>query len=163
MLDWSSLNRFLSISKHLNREYSLPILSIACLSSIRLINTHNWSFLIRKENDLILVMEFSWILNNSPNMFSLLHMIHCFVIINTNMSYILYGWIVVISLSHNKVLVILKLYFWVSIVLMFFRNLSQHINFLFMVRVVWINKHVLIVLGNMVELHNFNILILSFV
>jgi hypothetical protein len=55
------------------------------------------------------------------------HLIHAFVIINTNVGDVLDGWIVKIILSHSKILVVLELDIWVSVILMLLSDLSQNV------------------------------------
>ena len=123
---WGQNNIFF-VNKKLNIIQSLSSLPISNGTSSWLINYNNGSFLIRDKDNLIIMIKFSWILQNSFDVLRFFHLIHAFVIINTNVGDVLDGWIVKIILSHSKILVVLELDIWVSVILMLLSDLSQNV------------------------------------
>lgn len=163
MLDRCSQNNIFIINKKFNIVQSLASLPVSGRTSSWLINANNGSLLVRNENDLIIVRELSWVLQNSSDMFSFFHLIHAFVIVYRNMGDIFNWWIIVISLSHSKIIIIFKFFIGISVILVFLSNLRKDVQFLFVMSVIWVDKHILIIWSNMIKLINFDVFVLTFI
>lgn len=167
-LMWQMLNRcgqknVLLIDKKFNVVQSLASLPVSRRASSRLINANDGSLLIGDEDNLIIMGKFSWILQNSSNMFSFFHLIHTFVIVNWNMCDVLNGRIIVVILPDSEIHIVFKRYICVAVILVLLSDLRKDVEFLFVVGVVGVDKHVLVIWSNVIKLINSDILVLTLV
>lgn len=163
MLDWRSQNNVLLVNEKFNVIQSLASLSISRRASSWLIYANNGSLLVRNEYNLIIVSEFSWILQNSSDMFSFFHLIHTFMIIDRNMSKVLNWWIIIVILSSSEIKIILKFLVWITVILVLLSDLRKYVQFLFVMAIIGVDKHVLIIWGNMIKLVHSDVLVLTFI
>jgi hypothetical protein len=68
-----------------------------------------------------------------------------------------------ITLPHSEILVVLKLNIWVSVILMLLSNLSKNVQFLLVMGIIWVDKHILIVWSNMIKLVYSDVFVLTLV
>lgn len=107
--------------------------------------------------------EFSLILQNGSDVFSFFHLIHTFVIVDRNMGDVLNGRIIVIILPDSEIHIIFKRYICVPVILVLLSDLRKDVEFLFVVGVVGVDKHVLVIWSNVIKLINSDILVLTLV
>jgi hypothetical protein len=153
----------LLIDKKFNVVQSLASLPVSRRASSRLINANDGSLLIGDEDNLIIMGKFSWILQNSSNMLSFFHLIHTFVIVNWNMCDVLNGRIIVVILPDSEIHIVFKRYICVAVILVLLSDLRKDVEFLFVVGVVGVDKHVLVIWSNVIKLINSDILVLTLV
>jgi len=123
MFDCCGQNNVLVVDKKFNVVRRLTSLSVSRRTSSRLINANNGSLLIWDKHDLIIVGEFSWVLQNGSDVFSFFHLIHAFVIIDWNMGDVLNGRIIVVILPDSEIHIIFKRCIWVAVILVLLGNL----------------------------------------
>ena len=163
MLDWRSQNDVFFVNEKFNVIQSLASLPISRRASSWLINANNGSLLVRNEDNLIIVRKFSLILQNSSDMLSFFHLIHTFMIIDRNMSNVLNWWIIIVILPNSEIHIIFKFLIWITVILVLLGNLRKNVQFLFVMAIIGVDKHVLIIWGNMIKLVHSDVLVLTFV
>jgi len=163
MLYRCGLNNVLIVDKKFNVVQSLASLPVSRRTSSWLINANDGSLLIRDEHNLIIMCEWSWILQNGSDVCSFFHLIHTFVIVDRNMGDVLNGRIFVVNLPGSEILIIFKRFIRIAVILVLLGDLRKDVEFLFVVGVVGVNKHVLVIWSNVIKLINSNILVLTLV
>ena len=93
------------------------------------------------------MIKWSFVLNNVLNMLSSLHMILASVVVDADMTHLLVLRLVVVSHSFLVVILVIIIFIRVSVVLEPLSKFEDHFLLLFWL-VVWIDQHVLVVVGH---------------
>ena len=148
---WKSSARFgvdnvVLIVVDLNLVFDLTYCHIS-LWEETLIDVYQVALLICRENDFVLMIELSSVLDDVSDMLCSLHVVFAPVVVDADVTYLLVLTEVVVSHSLFIIILVVVIHIWVLIVLELLGQLKDDLLFLLIV-VVGVDQHVLVVIGH---------------
>lgn len=113
---------------------------------VALVDVNQVTLLVSRQNDLVVDVEVSLILDNVFDVFSSLHVVLAAVLVNADMAHFLVLCLQVVLLAHVIIILIIVVNVRVGAVLVSLGKLENHLVLLGFIFVVWIDQHVLIVI-----------------
>ena len=121
---------------------------------IALINVDERSLLISAQNQLVIHVQWPWILNNLSEMLRSFIMVLRPIFVSADVGDLLIICLPVVLLSLVEVVLVLVIDVWVLVVLVLLSQLKDYLVLLRIVLIIWVNEHILVIIRHIKVLIN---------
>ena len=121
---------------------------------IALINVDERSLLISAQNQLVINVQWPWILNNLSEMLRSFIMVLRPIFVSADVGDLLIICLPVVLLSLVEVVLVLVIDVWVLVVLVLLSQLKDYLVLLSIVLIIWVNEHILVIIRHIKVLIN---------
>ena len=121
---------------------------------IALVNVDERSLLISAQNQLVINVQWPWILNNLSEMLRSFIMVLRPIFVSADVGDLLIICLPVVLLSLVEVVLVLVIDVWVLVVLVLLSQLKDYLVLLRIVLIIWVNEHILVIIRHIKVLIN---------